>query len=338
MNTELVVPNGGPALPAMTIQEAVERRQLLVEFTRRIMQDGVDYGAVPGTDKPTLLKPGAEKLCTFFNLVPVLECVEEVKDWTGAEHGGEPFFYFRYRCTLLTRSGSQVCVADGSCNSWESKYRWRKAERICPHCKASAIIRGKAQYGGGWICFERRGGCGARFKAGDAQIEQQVVGRVPNPDVFDQVNTIQKMASKRALVAAVLLGVNASEFFTQDVEDIVEVAPQQVDRDTGEIQEPEPEAPAQNGGAGSAQAGGEMTGVERMVRRGLIDDLQKALREIGITGSQEVTSWLNFHFPGKEKVAQLSTTELAEAVKLAVDEASTPEASLELTANEEVSG
>ena len=49
--------------------------------------------------------------------------------------------------------------------------------------------------------------------------------RVANPDIFDQVNTIQKMAHKRALVAAVLIATNASEFFTQDVEnmDVIDI-------------------------------------------------------------------------------------------------------------------
>ena len=43
--------------------------------------------------------------------------------------------------------------------------------------------------------------------------------RIPNPDVADVVNTIQKMAQKRALVAATLIATSASEFFTQDIED-----------------------------------------------------------------------------------------------------------------------
>ena len=43
--------------------------------------------------------------------------------------------------------------------------------------------------------------------------------RIPNPDVADLVNTIQKMAQKRALVAATLIATSASEFFTQDVEE-----------------------------------------------------------------------------------------------------------------------
>jgi hypothetical protein len=44
--------------------------------------------------------------------------------------------------------------------------------------------------------------------------------KVPNPDVADLVNTIDKVAQKRALIAATLIAVNASEFFTQDVEDM----------------------------------------------------------------------------------------------------------------------
>ncbi len=70
-------------------------------------------------------------------------------------------------------------------------------------------------------CFRKKGGCGAKFLAGDPAIESQQVGRVPNAEIADQVNTIQKMAMKRALIGTTLLAVNASEFFTQDVEDMV---------------------------------------------------------------------------------------------------------------------
>ena len=57
-------------------------------------------------------------------------------------------------------------------------------------------------------------------KTGVGVAQSQQTGRVFNPDIADQVNTIQKMSQKRSLVGAVLLAVNASEFFTQDVEDM----------------------------------------------------------------------------------------------------------------------
>ena len=50
--------------------------------------------------------------------------------------------------------------------------------------------------------------------------EWQWMERVENPDVIGLQNTIQKMAQKRAIVGAVLLATGASEFFTQDVEDM----------------------------------------------------------------------------------------------------------------------
>jgi len=207
-------------MPVMNVQLATARRAALVQFTREIMVNGTDYGVVPGTGtKPTLLKPGAEKLVTFFGLTPVPVPVETVEDWTGENHGGEPFFYYRYKMELW-RTGSLVAAAEGSCNSWETKYRYRRGERTCPKCGQATIIKGKAEYGGGWVCLAKKGGCGAKYKDGDKAIEGQDVGRVLNPDTADLVNTIQKMAQKRALVAAVLIGVNASEFYTQDVEDV----------------------------------------------------------------------------------------------------------------------
>jgi hypothetical protein len=207
-------------MPAMDIGMAVARYQAMNQFVKAILKEGVDFGKIPGTgDKPTLLKAGAEKLTSFFGLRPTFEIVEKVEDWGGQDHGGESFFYYHYRCRLW-RAGEVIAEGDGSCNSRESKYRYRKGERVCPNCQQPAIIKGRAEYGGGWVCFGKKGGCGSKFKDNDTTITGQDVGRVLNPDVADLVNTIQKMAQKRALVAATLIGVNASDYFTQDIEDL----------------------------------------------------------------------------------------------------------------------
>jgi hypothetical protein len=219
---EIIPMRQSATMPAMTVREAVNRRNQMVQFVQEIMEDGRDFGAIPGTgDKPTLLKPGAEKLTTFFGLTKRFEVLEKVEDWTGKDHNSEPFFYYWYRCQLW-RGDLLIAEGDGSCNSMEKKYRWRQAKRICPSCQQDTIIKGKEEFGGGWICWAKKGGCGAKFSDGDSAIEGQQVGQAINPDIADQVNTIQKMAAKRALVAATLLAVNASEFFTQDLEDMVE--------------------------------------------------------------------------------------------------------------------
>ena len=208
--------------PVVNVQTALTRYQDMKDFIDKVLNKDVDFGSIPGTsNKAVLLKPGAEKLAAFFGLTVTYEIVEKVTDWTGKDHGGEPFFYFFYKCILL-RNGTVAGQGEGSCNSWETKYRYRKAERTCPECGAEAIIKGKSEYGGGWICFAKKGGCGAKFKDGDPAIESQHTGRVANPDVADIVNTIQKMAQKRALVAAVLNATNASDWFTQDVEDYID--------------------------------------------------------------------------------------------------------------------
>lgn len=208
-------------MPVMDMRQAKARRDAIVGYVQSLMIEGQDYGKIPGTDKPTLLKPGAEKLTTFFGLTPVFVAENIVENF--GDDGTEPLFFYRYRCELY-RSGVLLGSGIGSCNSRESKYRYRNADRVCPTCGATAIIRGKAEYGGGWICFGKKGGCGAKFRAGDPSIETQATGKITNPDVADLVNTIDKMAQKRAFISAVLISINASEFFTQDLEDITDAA------------------------------------------------------------------------------------------------------------------
>lgn len=225
--TEIIhVPQGNTVsrasdfMPVFDITQAIERQKAMSAFIGQILHEGGDYGVIPGTNKQkVLLKPGAEKLCTFFGLSPRFEAEHIIEDWSGkGEGGGEPLFYYRYKCQLW-RGDRLLAEAVGSCNSREKKYRWRGSERVCPQCGKPTIIKGKAEYGGGFLCFAKKGGCGAKFSDTDQSITSQEVGQVPNPDIAEAVNTIQKMAQKRALVAAVLIGTNTSDSFTQDIEE-----------------------------------------------------------------------------------------------------------------------
>lgn len=211
-------------MPVVDVRMAVERRNMIEAFTANVMVSGRDYGAIPGTSKPTLLKAGAEKLCSFFGLLPDFVTVERILDFDGSIEGrGEPLIYYRIRCDLY-KNGVKVGSGEASCHSRESKYRWRDAAPTCPKCGAAAIRRGKDEYGGGYYCNAKTGGCGANFKPPKqsseiAAIQAQPTGRIPNPDIGDLDNTILKMAAKRALVAATLIATNVSDFYTQDMED-----------------------------------------------------------------------------------------------------------------------
>lgn len=216
-----VIEQAGFLSPVVSVQNALIAYQAKKELIDGIMKPNIDYGIIPGTSKNTLLKAGAEKATSFFGLSPRFRDAVVVEDFTGKDHNGEPFFFYRRTCELW-RGDHIVASVDGSCNSFEKKYRWRNADRLCPTCGKPAIIKGKDEYGGGWICFKKKDGCGAKFEDTDPRITDQQTGQVKNPDVADLANTILKMADKRALVAATLIATGLSEYFTQDVEDFIQ--------------------------------------------------------------------------------------------------------------------
>lgn len=195
----------------LSIDDVVARVEKIQEVSRRVMQEGRHFGNIPGVKKPSLLKPGAEILCMTFQLAPKFKAKEKLK----GDH-----LECVTTCTLIhIPTGAELGSAEGSCSTRESKYAYRQGERLCPSCGKACIIKGKAEYGGGWLCFGKKGGCGAKFNEGDQTIEGQQVGRVENPDLPDCWNTVRKMAAKRALVAAVLIVTCASDLYTQDVEE-----------------------------------------------------------------------------------------------------------------------
>src|SRR4051812_906365 len=81
-------------MPVMTVEQAVERYRMLGEFISQVMKKDEDFGIIPGTEKPVLYKPGAEKLVTLFGMTPKSVLVASVEDWNGEDHGGESLFYY----------------------------------------------------------------------------------------------------------------------------------------------------------------------------------------------------------------------------------------------------
>jgi hypothetical protein len=196
----------------MSVAQIKQQVQTIQQVMADVMIDGTHYGKIPGCgDKPALLKAGAEKLCMTFRLDPEYDITTE----RDGNH-----LTITSKCTLhYIPNGARMGSGMGSCSSRESKYAYRSAVRKCPSCGVEAIIKGKAEYGGGWLCYGRKGGCGKKFPDGDAAIEGQSMGRVANEDLADQYNTVLKMSNKRSLVAAVLNVLAASDIFAQDLAD-----------------------------------------------------------------------------------------------------------------------
>ena len=194
----------------LTVDQLVGQIEKVQDAMRRAMHDGEHYGVIPGTQKPTLLKPGAEKLCLLFRLAPSY-------DVTRREMPGGHIEY-EVACELRhITSTSLIASGVGLCTTMETRYRWRKGTHACPNCSESAIIKGKEEFGGGWLCWKKKGGCGAKFA--DANFDMADLKPVENPDLADAYNTVLKMAKKRAMVDAVLTATAASDLFTQDMED-----------------------------------------------------------------------------------------------------------------------
>src|SRR5215470_2281990 len=153
----------------LTAQEIKAQVQLIQEVMQAVMLEGFHYGVIPGTEKPTLLKPGAEKLTTTFRLAPLLNV--ETRE-IGTVHRE-----YEVRCTLVhIPTGRVYGEGVGSCSTLESRYRYRNAERICPNCGRPTIIKGRVEYGGGWLCFQKKGGCGAKFTDEDPALVSQSTG------------------------------------------------------------------------------------------------------------------------------------------------------------------
>ena len=212
---------GTYALATMTDQEFSERlatlkrgRDRIAQIQRELMEVDVDYGLIPGTPKPTLFKPGAEKLALIYGLAADLQ-----NTFVPGDGETQPPLKYESACFLHLGSfdGPIVAVGHGTANGWEKRYR-READKACPNCGATAIIKSKAEYGGGWYCFPKKGGCGSKFAENDEALAGQATDARGDPVLANDLqNTLLKMSEKRAFVDAVLRATASSSLFTQDV-------------------------------------------------------------------------------------------------------------------------
>lgn len=155
------------------IQQMHKQYQQLQQFVKSEMVSNTDYGIIPGTQKPSLYKPGAEKLRKIFQLGSRIIDKTEVIDWE------KNFAMFSYTVEVFhIPSGKAISQCQGSANSYEKKYKEKK-----------------------------------KYKNGKPD------GTEPVP-IAEILNTLQKMAQKRADVGATISATNASALFTQDIEDL----------------------------------------------------------------------------------------------------------------------
>lgn len=161
----------------------------------------------PG-EKAALMQDGAFMFINLFKYIPGTVQKNIIRTEDG-------HFTVEAEAPIYNALGHLVATGDGSCSTRESKYAYRKGERVCPTCSQPAI-RKDNKGEGGWYCWAKIGGCGANFAVHDQAIEGQQVGRIDNPDIADVENTVLKVAIKRATVAAARKLPLVSELFSGD--------------------------------------------------------------------------------------------------------------------------
>lgn len=195
----------------LSVAQVASGLKLIHDVMKQCMEDGKDYGKVPGCgDKPGLFQPGAQKLSMMFQLNP------EVKEEKTEDYGG---YHRGYRLVVRVTNGSKFADGVGECSTLESKYRYRNSSLKCPSCGKEAVLKSKNP-GEGWFCWAKKGGCGAKFAPDAEAITSQNVGKVENENPADHWNTVRKMAFKRAFVHAIINATNTSELWSQDLEDL----------------------------------------------------------------------------------------------------------------------
>lgn len=212
------------------------------QIQRSQMKAGVHYG-IPGKTpaqviealkgdgtKVGLYKPGMELLLKIHNYVADVKQTMHYGDPTNVD---SPAIRVETLCYIHAGSldGPIIAVGVGSANSWETKHRYRNAQRKCPDCHQPRLVFQKVAKGGPnkgsaiFWCGTRDGGCGNEFLEGDTRITGQELGRVANADAYDLENTLVKMSAKRGKVDGTITATGSSDLFTQDVEDLTPGAP-----------------------------------------------------------------------------------------------------------------
>jgi hypothetical protein len=179
----------------LSIGEVVQHVALIRSVMANVMVRDKHYGVIPGTDKPSLWKPGAELLCMTFRIAPHVRQIDDlsVKGMV------------RYRITMEgvhQVTGAMLGEGVGECSSHEEKYKWRKAVRKEWENTPEDMRRTKFGYN--------------RQRREEFEILQV------RTEPADLANTILKMAVKRAHIAMTLAVLAASDVFNQDLEDLTD--------------------------------------------------------------------------------------------------------------------
>lgn len=215
MNENEIMAAGGN-LPAVTGQMTVaalkEQVQIIQQVLTSVMIKGVHYAEVPGTGKwvkgkngkweyipgkPALLKAGVEKINMVFGIGGDPEIDKEFD-------GFDTHFHVRVRM-FNNRTGNTIGYGVGEGSTAESKYAWRKA--VCDaEFDATPETRRRIHW--------------QKQESGDDKKEPTYIAvKQVRQNPADIINTVLKMAVKRADVDGCRKVTACSDVFDQDLDE-----------------------------------------------------------------------------------------------------------------------
>ena len=173
----------------LTVEAIKEQVRTITRILKDVMIEGTHYGTIKGTQKPSLWKPGAEKLAATFQIRPQVQVEDLSRD-------GE--IEYRVKVVALSSSGIFLGEGVGHYSTKMTKYKWREAT-----CREEFDDAAEGHRRIHWKMRDDR--AVAIF-----QVRQEPA---------DLANTILKMAKKSALIDAILTVTAASDIFDQDLDD-----------------------------------------------------------------------------------------------------------------------
>lgn len=185
-----IVQYSSPRMEIVPVEEIKARVNAIKKVITDAMQENVHFGKIPGTDKPSLYKPGAEMICATFRIA-VRFHVEDLSSTN--------LVRYRVTCQGVSQDGQVLGESIGEASTAEEKYRWRRVVCDEEFDAAPEHLR-RVKYG--------------RGQGGSHYTQKQIM-----TNAADSANTILKMAQKRALVGMTLTVTGCSDIFSQDLED-----------------------------------------------------------------------------------------------------------------------
>lgn len=192
-------------IPTTDVQGRVDtmlaNRGYIIEKVKPMLIEGVDVYTLPGMKKPSLGKPGAEKLAAIFGLIAKFEVDKETMEIIGKEANGKP--YIAYVCNL-SRSGRVSGQGRGA-----TFIEWMRNSYQMVFQKPTGTPE-KDGWKGPFNATSKNTGLPYTY------------WKIPDAPIFDSLalNKAIKMAQKSAFVDAVIRTTGMSDLFTQDLEDM----------------------------------------------------------------------------------------------------------------------